>query len=156
MTARSSGSPMLRMPYRVTTRPVWEIMARALGRLRAEGEHSILVPRGGEAVNYAVATDALSHAIERAVVVSRGRHIALSDLPEAVRRPAGRRATPLRPLPSGCTLEELERLAIVQTLELTHWNKRATAHILGIHRPTLYNKMRKHHLLPRHHDEPKR
>jgi len=67
MTARSSGSPMLRMPYRVTTRPVWEIMARALGRLRSEGEHSILVPRGGEAVNYAVAADSLAHAIERAV-----------------------------------------------------------------------------------------
>jgi signal transduction histidine kinase len=55
------------MPYRVTTRPVWEIMARALGRLRSEGEHSVLVPRGGEAVNYAIAADSLSHAIERAV-----------------------------------------------------------------------------------------
>ncbi len=67
MTARSSGSPMLRMPYRVTTRPVWEIMARALGRLRSEGEHSVLVPRGGEAVNYAIAADSLANAIERAV-----------------------------------------------------------------------------------------
>jgi signal transduction histidine kinase len=67
MTARSSGSPMLRMPYRVTTRPVWEIMARALGRLRSEGEHSVLVPRGGEAVNYAIAADSLSDALERAV-----------------------------------------------------------------------------------------
>jgi len=67
MTARSSGSPMLRMPYRVTTRPVWEIMARALGRLRSEGEHSVLVPRGGEAVNYAIAADSLAKAIERAV-----------------------------------------------------------------------------------------
>ena len=67
MTARSSGSPMLRMPYRVTTRPVWEIMARALRRLPTEGEHSVLVPRGGEAVNYAVAADSLAHAIERAV-----------------------------------------------------------------------------------------
>lgn len=67
MTARSPGGPMLRMPYRVTTRPVWEIMARALGRLRSEGEHSVLVPRGGEAVDYAVAADVLSNAIERAV-----------------------------------------------------------------------------------------
>jgi signal transduction histidine kinase len=58
---------MLRMPYRVTTRPVWEIMARALGRLRSEGEHSVLVPRGGEAVNYAVAADSLASAIDRAV-----------------------------------------------------------------------------------------
>jgi signal transduction histidine kinase len=58
---------MLRMLHRVTTRPVWEIMARALGRLRSEGEPSILVPRGGEAVDYAVAADSLSNAIERAV-----------------------------------------------------------------------------------------
>ena len=58
---------MLRMPYRVTTRPVWEIMARALGRLRAEGEHSVLVPRGGEAVDFTVAAEALSSAIERTV-----------------------------------------------------------------------------------------
>ncbi|MFN2446702.1 MAG: helix-turn-helix domain-containing protein [Vicinamibacterales bacterium] len=33
-----------------------------------------------------------------------------------------------------------------QTLELTNWNKRAAANILGIHRPTLYNKLRKYRL----------
>jgi DNA-binding NtrC family response regulator len=43
-------------------------------------------------------------------------------------------------------LEEVERLTILQTLELTGWNKRATADILGIHRPTLYNKLRKYRL----------
>jgi transcriptional regulator with PAS, ATPase and Fis domain len=87
----------------------------------------------------------LEHAIERAVIVSSGRHIALSDLPDSIRRPSGRR-TPARSIPIGCTLEELERMAIQQTLDLTNWNKRATARILGIHRPTLYNKMRKYGL----------
>jgi transcriptional regulator with PAS, ATPase and Fis domain len=89
----------------------------------------------------------LEHAIERAVVVSRGRQIALSDLPETVKRPGARRAAPPRPIPPGCTLAELERMAIIQTLEITNWNKRATAHILGIHRPTLYNKLRKYRLV---------
>lgn len=47
-------------------------------------------------------------------------------------------------LAPGCSLEEVERLAILQTLELTDWNKRQTAKLLGIHRPTLYNKLRKY------------
>ena len=49
-------------------------------------------------------------------------------------------------MPAGCSLEEVERLAILQTLELTDWNKRQAAKILGIHRPTLYNKLRKYRL----------
>jgi transcriptional regulator with PAS, ATPase and Fis domain len=86
----------------------------------------------------------LEHAIERAVILSRDSEIKPSDLPEFGRareikvRTAG--------IPQGCTLEEVERLTILQTLELTGWNKRATADILGIHRPTLYNKLRKYRL----------
>jgi signal transduction histidine kinase len=57
---------MLRMPYRVATRPVWEVVGRALARLRVEGKHSVLVPRGGDAVDFDAATDALSSSIERA------------------------------------------------------------------------------------------
>jgi len=60
MTARSSGGALLRMPYRVATRPVWEVVGRALARLRVEGKHSVLVPRGGEAVDFTAAADALS------------------------------------------------------------------------------------------------
>ena len=39
---------------------------------------------------------------------------------------------------------ELERMAIVQTLERTRWNKRAAAHSLGMYRPTLYSKLKKY------------
>ncbi|MCA1585485.1 MAG: sigma-54 dependent transcriptional regulator [Acidobacteria bacterium] len=88
----------------------------------------------------------LEHAVERAVIVSKGRHVALSDLPETLRKPPTRRGAIAPSIPVGCTLEELERLAIRQTLELTNWNKRAAANILGIHRPTLYNKLRKYRL----------
>jgi len=86
----------------------------------------------------------LEHAIERAVILSRGSEIKPSDLPEFGRA----REIKVRAggIPRGCTLEEVERLTILQTLELTGWNKRATAHILGIHRPTLYNKLRKYRL----------
>jgi DNA-binding NtrC family response regulator len=87
----------------------------------------------------------LQHVVERAVILATGPLITTGDLPEAVRGPKMRQA-PGSNLPTGCTLEELERLAILQTLELTSWNKRATANILGIHRPTLYNKLRKYRL----------
>lgn len=87
----------------------------------------------------------LQHVVERAVILATGPYITTSDLPDSVR--GGRmRMTSGSNLPTGCTLEELERLAILQTLELTSWNKRATAKILGIHRPTLYNKLRKYRL----------
>jgi DNA-binding NtrC family response regulator len=41
-------------------------------------------------------------------------------------------------------LEERERQAILQALESTNWNKQAAAALLGLHRPTLYSKMRRH------------
>jgi DNA-binding NtrC family response regulator len=87
----------------------------------------------------------LEHVVERAVILARGPFIGVVDLPDSIRvgDPPPRQ---MLSLPSGCTLEELERLAILQTLELTSWNKCATANILGIHRPTLYNKLRKYRL----------
>ncbi|MFN8644422.1 MAG: helix-turn-helix domain-containing protein, partial [Candidatus Binatia bacterium] len=47
-------------------------------------------------------------------------------------------------IPPHRTLAEIERMAIVQTLERTNWNKQEAAQILGLYRPTLYNKMRRH------------
>jgi DNA-binding NtrC family response regulator len=99
----------------------------------------------------------LEHAIERAVILARGPEIKASDLPEFPRSREIKASTGSG-IPRGCTLEEVERLTIFQTLELTGWNKRATADILGIHRPTLYNKLRKYRLWRRedrfHHGEP--
>ncbi len=86
----------------------------------------------------------LEHAIERAVILSRDTEIKPADLPAFGRTRAIKANS--SGIPRGCTLEEVERLAILQTLELTGWNKRATADILGIHRPTLYNKLRKYRL----------
>jgi DNA-binding NtrC family response regulator len=49
-------------------------------------------------------------------------------------------------IPPDHTLAEIEKLAILQTLERTSWNKRKAAHILGVYRPTLYSKLRKYQL----------
>ena len=86
----------------------------------------------------------LEHVIERAVILCVGSDIRLEDLPDTVRHPMTTPRTSSMPI--GQSLEEIERLAIVQTLERTRGNKRAAAAMLGIHRPTLYNKLRKYGL----------
>jgi DNA-binding NtrC family response regulator len=46
--------------------------------------------------------------------------------------------------PETLNLEARERQAILAALDTTRWNKQAAARLLGLHRPTLYAKMRKH------------
>ena len=82
----------------------------------------------------------LEHVVERAVLVARGREVTVADLPEALN--AG--APLLSPAPPSGSLEEIERLSIVRALETTGWNKQAAAALLGLRRPTLYSKMRRH------------
>ena len=48
-------------------------------------------------------------------------------------------------MPAG-SLEEIERASILKALESTRWNKQAAAALLGLRRPTLYSKMRKHNI----------
>jgi DNA-binding NtrC family response regulator len=83
----------------------------------------------------------IEHAIERAVLVARGREITLTDLPEALQAVPAGADTPAAPPGS---LEEIERVSIVRALETSGWNKQAAAALLGLRRPTLYSKMRRH------------
>ena len=88
----------------------------------------------------------LQHALERAVLVARGRAIEVADLPEPLQHAdAERPSAGIVPseVPSG-SLEEIERASILKALESTRWNKQAAAALLGLRRPTLYSKMRKH------------
>jgi DNA-binding NtrC family response regulator len=83
----------------------------------------------------------LEHAVERAVLVARAGQITLSDLPEPLRveaLAAGSNA------PVSGSLEDIERTSILRALESTGWNKQAAAGVLGLRRPTLYSKMRRH------------
>ncbi len=89
----------------------------------------------------------LQHALEHAVLVARTRTITLGDLPESVQE-AGADGAPTSSIapsdvPSG-SLEEVERASILKALDTTRWNKQAAAALLGLRRPTLYSKMRKH------------
>ena len=87
----------------------------------------------------------LQHALERAVLVSRSGTIAVSDLPDGLQQWDGESKPGVAPsdVPAG-SLEEIERASIVKALESTRWNKQAAAVLLGLRRPTLYSKMRKH------------
>jgi len=86
----------------------------------------------------------LENAIERAVLVCRADSIAPDDLPDALRNtePSPEEFS----IPPNRTLAEIEKMAILQTLQRTNWNKQETAHILGLYRPTLYSKMKKYEI----------
>lgn len=84
----------------------------------------------------------LENAIERAVLVCETGTIEPVDLPEAARE-EGASAQEFT-IPPHRTLVEIEKMAILQTLRRTDWNKQEAAQILGLHRPTLYNKMKRH------------
>ena len=87
----------------------------------------------------------LQNAIEYAVVLVRQNLITVKELPTEVQLPAalqnlapsdGQNAKPQ-------SLDEMERNAILQALASTHGNKKRAALLLGIQRPTLYNKMKR-------------
>ena len=86
----------------------------------------------------------LENAIERAVLVGKGGEIAATDLPESMREESTT-ATDFV-IPPHRTLAEIEKMAILQTLQRTNWNKQEAAQILGLYRPTLYSKMKKHEI----------
>jgi DNA-binding NtrC family response regulator len=88
----------------------------------------------------------LEHMIERAVIVAEGAQIMVDDLSPVVRTTERQPSSSTFTIPPHHTLAEIEKLAILQTLERTSWNKRKAAHILGVYRPTLYSKLRKYHL----------
>jgi two-component system response regulator AtoC len=77
----------------------------------------------------------LENMVERGVILSKDEVITLADLPQELTRQA-----PVKER----TLEGLERNHILKVLEETGGNVAQTAKILGIHRMTLYNKLKKY------------
>jgi DNA-binding NtrC family response regulator len=80
----------------------------------------------------------MENAIERAVVVCKGRKILPEDLP--IFRPEY--LTP----PLDNTLIEMEKAHINRVLNENQWNIAKSARILGIDRSTLYGKIKRHNL----------
>jgi len=89
----------------------------------------------------------LENAIERAVILSMGQYVSEKDLPINVMkeyRPEVSFKTQLSL--GGKSLDEVESLALVETLKQTKGNKSEASKILNITRTTLNNKMKRHHL----------
>src|SRR6187455_1724065 len=86
----------------------------------------------------------LENAIERAVLVAKLPDVQPQDLPDSIRGDAV--AEDAFTVPPHHTLAEIERMAVLQTLQRTNWNKQEAAQILGLYRPTLYSKIKKHHI----------
>ena len=106
----------------------------------------------------------LQNAIEYAVVLAKENVITEDSLPSELRLPpllrdqltvfssasgavpslGGSAAGAAPDLDGSLNLGDRERQAILQALAQTHGNKLKAARILGIHRPTLYNKMKRY------------
>ena len=88
----------------------------------------------------------LQNAIEYAVVLARQGVIGIKELPAEIQLPSVLQQTEIGGLPrKGVqTLDDLERQAILQALAECRGNKKKAAELLGIQRPTLYNKMKRY------------
>jgi len=87
----------------------------------------------------------LQNAMEYAVVLARQNLIGVKELPSEVQLPAvlqqTERSTPRAGVQS---LDDVERDTILQALAHCHGNKKKAAELLGIQRPTLYNKLKRY------------
>ena len=123
------------------------ILAMHFLRKYAAREHSSMSSIAEEALNVLLSYSwpgnvrELENAIERAVVLGKGEQLRARDLPPQVHR-GGDDERPL--IPAHLTLEEIEKLAIAQALRLTGGNKSEAAERLGIHRTSIYDKMRRY------------
>jgi len=82
----------------------------------------------------------LENVVERAVALSAGTTVGLDDLPPEIRQQPGVSDQIVAPV--GASMEEIERLAILQTLKKTGGDKEVTARILGIGLATLYRRLK--------------
>jgi two-component system NtrC family response regulator/two-component system response regulator HydG len=84
----------------------------------------------------------LENAVERAVVVARGTAISAEDLPPALA--SSRVAQAGEPRVPGASLAELERWAILRTLELTGGSTSRAAEMLGVSVRTIQYRLREY------------
>jgi two-component system, NtrC family, response regulator HydG len=82
----------------------------------------------------------LKNAVESMVVISRNRVLTFNEVPDKVKGDQSVRVTRTTPKP-GQSLDEMEKEAIIQTLNSVGGNRLEAAKILGIGERTLYRKL---------------
>ena len=85
----------------------------------------------------------LQNSIEHALVLCDGPVILPHFLPREVQTPAHLQASPVPMATPSLALEDVERRALLDALHRSGGNKKKAAELLGIHRPTLYGKLRR-------------
>jgi len=85
----------------------------------------------------------LENAIERAVALGSGPFVSVHDLPSNLQCPTTDRAPAKEEM---LPLDELERRAILSTLNQTGGDKQAAARALGIGKTTLYRKLKQYQI----------
>ena len=90
----------------------------------------------------------LENVIERAVILTKGPLVQMTDLPAPLHRQTDGHASGSASGQLKEALQDPERRIILQTLETYTWNRQMTAEALGINRTTLYTKMKKYGIHP--------
>ena len=85
----------------------------------------------------------LRNVVLRAIISAKGS-IRPKDLPEAVRK--NKVQGQAFSVQAGTSLPDVERVAIIKTLQLVRGNKLKTAELLGISRRSLYNKLEEYRI----------
>src|SRR4051812_36463946 len=88
----------------------------------------------------------LQNAIEYAVVLARQNVVGVKELPAEIQLPSALQQTDRigGSRPGVQSLDDVERDTILQALAQCHGNKKKAAELLGIQRPTLYNKLKRY------------
>jgi PAS domain S-box-containing protein len=86
----------------------------------------------------------LENMIEHAFVMCRGEEIQLHHLPPEFSQ---FKLTTHEPVSTPLPLQDAERQTILEALEKHNWNKVETAKALGLHRTTLWRKMKQYSLI---------
>src|SRR5215471_13287686 len=88
----------------------------------------------------------LQNAMEYAVVLARNNTVTVKELPGELQLPPALQKIDRVAVPQGGvqSLDDMERVTILQALAQCHGNKKKAAQLLGIQRPTLYNKLKRY------------
>jgi DNA-binding NtrC family response regulator len=137
---------------RVRSTPVLTLIVNHLfRRFAGEGQALKLTPGVWTALMqhpFVGSVRELEHAIQQALVLSRGMEVDLSHPPADIRSSAGplrlERANECRPLAE--SMKRCERACLVAALHATHGIKFKAARLLGISRKTLWEKLKAHRI----------
>ncbi|MCK5194669.1 MAG: sigma-54-dependent Fis family transcriptional regulator, partial [Desulfobulbaceae bacterium] len=89
----------------------------------------------------------LMNGLERATVLARSEYIDTKDLPLSVQGEANQEEGIVTQALENQPLEEIEKAAVLQTLEACGGNKSETARRLGVTRKTLHKKLKKYGMM---------